>query len=155
MTVNAQYNVAKANSLPVKVGACQRSKMFAAFLEAMSVSSDDTILDIGATSDQTSTHSLVSMTPGLLRPSTRAPHSFTQTDLICPSETAALTMGTRAPCWNTSARAASKSNFCTRPGAWRAAAFLLRRPTGGFRWSFISCWSYYTRCQDRFIASYS
>jgi hypothetical protein len=57
VTINAQYNVANANSLPVKVAAYQRRKMFAAFLEAMRVSADDTILDIGATSDQTYTHS--------------------------------------------------------------------------------------------------
>jgi hypothetical protein len=33
--VNAQYNIAKANSLPVKVAEHQRRKMFVAFLNAM------------------------------------------------------------------------------------------------------------------------
>jgi Methyltransferase domain len=55
--VNAQYNIAKANSLPVKVAEHQRRKMFVAFLNAMRVADDDTILDIGATSDHTYTHS--------------------------------------------------------------------------------------------------
>jgi len=55
--VNAQYNVAKPNSLPIKVAAYQRRKMFAAFLEAMRIGVNDTILDIGATSDQTYSHS--------------------------------------------------------------------------------------------------
>lgn len=57
MAVNAQYNVAKPESLPIKIAAYQRRKMFAAFLEAMRLGPDDTVLDIGATSDQTYAHS--------------------------------------------------------------------------------------------------
>jgi ubiquinone/menaquinone biosynthesis C-methylase UbiE len=57
VAVNAQYNVAKPDSLPIKIAAHQRRKMFAAFLGAMRVSADDTVLDIGATSDQTYAHS--------------------------------------------------------------------------------------------------
>jgi hypothetical protein len=57
VSVNAQYNVAKPNSLPVKIAAYQRHKMFAAFADATKVGAQDTILDIGATSDQTYDHS--------------------------------------------------------------------------------------------------
>lgn len=57
VAVNAQYNVAKPNSLPIKIAAYQRRKMFAEFLEAMRVHANETILDIGATSDQTYAHS--------------------------------------------------------------------------------------------------
>jgi hypothetical protein len=51
MGVNAQYNVAKPDSLPIKIAGYQRRKMFTAFFSAMRVTADDTILDIGATSE--------------------------------------------------------------------------------------------------------
>jgi len=54
---NAQYNVAAPNSLPVKIMAHQRRKMFDAFMDASSVATGDTVLDIGATSDRTYDHS--------------------------------------------------------------------------------------------------
>jgi hypothetical protein len=50
---NAQYNVAAADSLPVKVAAHQRRKMFARFLADTDAGMDDTILDVGATSERT------------------------------------------------------------------------------------------------------
>jgi hypothetical protein len=49
---NAQYNVAAPDSLPVKVAAHQRRKMFARFLAATGVAPDETVLDIGVTSDR-------------------------------------------------------------------------------------------------------
>jgi ubiquinone/menaquinone biosynthesis C-methylase UbiE len=54
--VNAQYNVAAPNSLPTQIAAYQRRKMYRAFLE-LGVAPEDTILDVGATSDQTYDHS--------------------------------------------------------------------------------------------------
>ncbi len=50
---NAQYNVAAADSLPVKIAAHQRRKMFARFLADTRVGADDTVLDVGATSERT------------------------------------------------------------------------------------------------------
>ena len=50
---NAQYNVAAANSLPVRVAAHQRRKMFARFLADTAVAADELILDVGVTSDRT------------------------------------------------------------------------------------------------------
>jgi hypothetical protein len=50
---NAQYNVAAADSLPVRVAAHQRRKMFARFLADTGVAADDLILDVGVTSDRT------------------------------------------------------------------------------------------------------
>jgi Methyltransferase domain len=50
---NAQYNVAAADSLPVKIAAHQRRKMFARFLADTGAGADDTVLDIGATSERT------------------------------------------------------------------------------------------------------
>ena len=50
---NAQYNVAAADSLPVKIAAHQRRKMFARFLAEAGVSADETVLDVGATSERT------------------------------------------------------------------------------------------------------
>lgn len=50
---NRQYNVAKPDSLPVKLAAYQRRRMFSRFLEEVSIAEEDTILDVGATSDRT------------------------------------------------------------------------------------------------------
>jgi SAM-dependent methyltransferase len=49
---NAQYNVAAAGSLPVRVAAHQRRKMFARFLADTCVAADERILDIGVTSNR-------------------------------------------------------------------------------------------------------
>ncbi len=57
MTINAQYNVAAPESLPIKFAGYQRRKMYARFIDTMDPGPDDTILDIGATSDQTYEHS--------------------------------------------------------------------------------------------------
>jgi hypothetical protein len=54
---NAQYNVAKPDSLPVRIAAYQRRRMFDAFLDATGVAQADTILDVGVTSDRTYGHS--------------------------------------------------------------------------------------------------
>lgn len=57
MAVNAQYNVAAPDSLPVKIAAFQRKKMFAAFIAAFGIDGRHTILDVGATSDRSYDHS--------------------------------------------------------------------------------------------------
>ena len=49
---NAQYNVAAADSLPVRVAAHQRRKMFARFLADTGVAAGESILDVGVTSDR-------------------------------------------------------------------------------------------------------
>ncbi len=55
--VNAQYNVAKPDSLPVKIAGYQRRRMFERFVAATGVTETDTIVDVGATSDQSYEHS--------------------------------------------------------------------------------------------------
>ncbi len=55
--INAQYNVAKPNSLPVKIAAYQRKKMYDLFIERMSPAAGDLILDVGVTSDRSYDHS--------------------------------------------------------------------------------------------------
>lgn len=57
MTVNAQYNVAKPDTLPVKIAAHQRRKMFEAFLRIANPGVQDTVLDVGVTSDSSYSHS--------------------------------------------------------------------------------------------------
>jgi hypothetical protein len=57
MTANAQYNIAKPGSLPVRVAAYQRKKMFAAFVEMSGIATGATLLDVGATGDRTYDHS--------------------------------------------------------------------------------------------------
>ncbi len=57
VTVNAQYNLAKPESLPVKIAGYQRRKMFARFVAAMAPGATDTIVDVGATSDRSYEHS--------------------------------------------------------------------------------------------------
>jgi len=57
MKVNAQYNVARPGSLAAEIAAHQRRKMYAEFCEAIGIRGHDTILDVGATSDQSYDHS--------------------------------------------------------------------------------------------------
>lgn len=51
--INSQYNVAKAGSLPVRIAARMRRRMYADFLATLRPGATDTILDVGATSDDT------------------------------------------------------------------------------------------------------
>jgi Methyltransferase domain len=50
---NAQFNVAAPDSVPVRIAAYQRRRMFERFLSALGVAADESILDVGVTSDQT------------------------------------------------------------------------------------------------------
>jgi ubiquinone/menaquinone biosynthesis C-methylase UbiE len=50
---NAQYNLAGADSLAAQVAAKTRQRMFQDFMKRFSPSQDETVLDIGATSDRT------------------------------------------------------------------------------------------------------
>jgi SAM-dependent methyltransferase len=52
VTPNRQYNVAAPNSLPVRIATWQRRRMYELFLEKLGVSGEDSILDLGVTSDQ-------------------------------------------------------------------------------------------------------
>ena len=61
--VNAQYNVAAPDTLPTKLAAMQRRKMFDAFLD-FGPAPDDAILDIGATSDRSTGIFLLSLVGG-------------------------------------------------------------------------------------------
>jgi hypothetical protein len=47
------FNVAAPDSLPVKVGAYQRRRMFEKFLVFTKIQPAETVLDLGVTSDQT------------------------------------------------------------------------------------------------------
>lgn len=49
---NSQYNVSAPTSLPVRIAGFQRRRMFRLFMESISPRSHETILDVGATSDQ-------------------------------------------------------------------------------------------------------
>ena len=53
---NAQYSVAAAGSLPIRIAGYQRKRMYGAFLR-LGLGDADTILDIGATSDRSYDHS--------------------------------------------------------------------------------------------------
>jgi hypothetical protein len=55
--VNAQYNIAHPDSLPIRVAARARLHMFEAFMRELAPKPDDTLLDIGVTSDQSYTSS--------------------------------------------------------------------------------------------------
>ena len=55
--INAQYNLAEPNSIPIKIAARQRRKMFAIFLSETGIQQQDTVLEHGATSNQTYSHS--------------------------------------------------------------------------------------------------
>ena len=57
MNVNAQYNVARPGSLPVRIAAHQRRKMFDEFVAQTRIRAGDTLLDVGVTSDRGYDHS--------------------------------------------------------------------------------------------------
>lgn len=57
MALNAQYNVAKPNSLPTRIAAYQRRRMYERFLVESGITPDDAVVDVGATSDRTYDHS--------------------------------------------------------------------------------------------------
>jgi len=50
---NAQYNVARADSLPTKIAAHARRGMYEVFLRESLIKEHETLLDVGVTSDQT------------------------------------------------------------------------------------------------------
>jgi SAM-dependent methyltransferase len=56
-SVNAQYNVADPDSLPIRIAGHQRKKMFEAFIRTSGIAPSDTVVDVGATSDRTYSHS--------------------------------------------------------------------------------------------------
>lgn len=56
-TPNSQYNLAAPNSLPIRISTFQRRRMYQYFLDATQVEMEDTILDVGVTSDRTYTNS--------------------------------------------------------------------------------------------------
>jgi ubiquinone/menaquinone biosynthesis C-methylase UbiE len=52
-SVNAQYNIARPDSIPIRVATAVRRKMFERFIQLTRVLETETVLDVGATSDQT------------------------------------------------------------------------------------------------------
>lgn len=50
---NAQFNVAEPDSVPVRIATYQRRKMLDRFLSGLGVVPDESILDVGVTSDRT------------------------------------------------------------------------------------------------------
>jgi Methyltransferase domain len=50
---NAQYNVAEPTSLPIRIATIARRKMYERFLSATAIAPDESLLDVGVTSDQT------------------------------------------------------------------------------------------------------
>jgi ubiquinone/menaquinone biosynthesis C-methylase UbiE len=50
---NAQYNIAEPTSIPIRVAAYARKRMYARFLDRTQIRQSDTLLDVGVTSDQT------------------------------------------------------------------------------------------------------
>jgi hypothetical protein len=57
MAVNAQYNLAAPESIPVRLAGYQRRRMYDIFLSATGIEPEDTVLDLGVTSDLTYSHS--------------------------------------------------------------------------------------------------
>jgi ubiquinone/menaquinone biosynthesis C-methylase UbiE len=55
--LNAQYNVAAPDSLPVRIAGHMRRRMFERFLATCRPAPDDSVLDIGATGDRSYEHS--------------------------------------------------------------------------------------------------
>ena len=49
---NAQYNLARPDSLAIRVATRVRTRMFVAFMHEFAPRADETVLDVGVTSDQ-------------------------------------------------------------------------------------------------------
>ncbi|MFC5527006.1 methyltransferase domain-containing protein [Rhodanobacter ginsengisoli] len=49
---NSQYNIAKPDSLPVRLAAYQRRRMYSRFLRDVAICKNDSLLDVGVTSDR-------------------------------------------------------------------------------------------------------
>jgi Methyltransferase domain len=49
---NSQYNIAAPDSLPIKIVTFQRKRMYDRFIETSGIKPDDTLLDVGVTSDR-------------------------------------------------------------------------------------------------------
>ncbi|MCW3474995.1 class I SAM-dependent methyltransferase [Limobrevibacterium gyesilva] len=56
-TPNSQYNLAAPDSLSVRVATAVRGRMFDLFMQTLAPAPDETVLDLGVTSDQTYTSS--------------------------------------------------------------------------------------------------
>ncbi len=56
-TPNRQYNVARPDSLPVRLATYQRRHIYARFLDDTGITAQDTILDVGVSSDRSYTSS--------------------------------------------------------------------------------------------------
>lgn len=50
---NAQYNIAEPKSIPIRIATYARKQMYRRFLESTGVRAEETLLDVGVTSDQT------------------------------------------------------------------------------------------------------
>jgi len=57
LPVNAQYNLAAPESLPIRIAAYQRRRMYQRFLSMTGIREEHSVLDLGVTSDQTYSHS--------------------------------------------------------------------------------------------------
>ena len=55
--IDPQWGAASPGSLPTKVAARQRRRMFSCFMQTMQPGPDDTVLDVGVTSDRSHAHS--------------------------------------------------------------------------------------------------
>jgi ubiquinone/menaquinone biosynthesis C-methylase UbiE len=55
--VNAQYNLARPDSLPIRIAGHQRRRMFERFVQATGIGPGDSVVDVGATSDRSYDHS--------------------------------------------------------------------------------------------------
>lgn len=152
--VNAQYNIAAPDSLPARIARQQRRKMFSAFMAFAAPEPQDTILDLGVTSDRGYDHSnyfcawyprktritalglddasfLGELYPGL---------AFVRADgRDLPFADKSFDMFIRALSSSMSAVASSRRASCAKPGASHARPSSSRRRTAGFPSSFTPC----------------
>jgi hypothetical protein len=169
ISINAQYNLAKPESLAVKIAGHQRRKMFESFVNCMNIEEADTILDIGVTSDRNYDHSnyLEAWYPHKTRiiaagideaswveSEYRGVRFIKGDGRSLPFANNTSISFTQALLSSTSAAETTRPGFCEKHGVWLAKGFSSPRLIVGTLSNFTRCFLSFKNCiADRWVTA--
>ena len=142
MSSFVQYSRAEPGSISIKLAVYQRRKMFDVFLSATGIQPEDTVLDVGVTSDQTYGHSnyFEHWYPHKTRITASGVDDASFLEGISRLPARSLTTSTRARFWSMLVAGKDRPISFVRRGGSRARGYLSPRPIAGSRSSFTrSC----------------